>query len=151
MPLNNDETKELQRNPINREKYVRDKIRYKSQSKAVRIQKPHLDPRHAGSVAAKLEKETVVQTLTKGIEKVLIDLNARRLFKLGQHMDSDDAKLSMEAVKEAGKVVNQYQDRTQGKAKQSVEVHSTKVIISLDMTGSAITAPRDALEGEITD
>lgn len=151
MPLNADEHQEIRRNPINREKYVRDKIRYKSKAKAVRIQKPHLTPNAAAQVATKLEAEPVVQRLSDGIEKAMIDLNAKRLFVIQNSMDSDDEKIQLEGAKEAGKLIAQYQDRKLGKPKQEVEVRSTKVNISLDLTGHAMAAPRDYIELEDED
>lgn len=146
MVLNADEHQEIRRKPINREKYVRDKIRYKSKAKAVRIQKPYLSPNNAASVAQKLEAEPVVQRLSDGIEKAMIDLNAKRLFVIQNSMDSDDEKIQLEGAKEAGKVISQYQDRKLGKPKQEVEVRSTKVNISLDLTGNAVAAPRDYID-----
>lgn len=151
MPMTNDEHQEIRRNPINREKYVRDKIRYKSKAKAVRIQKPYLTPGKATQVAARLEKESVVQKLSQGIEDAMIELNAKRLFKLSSHLDSDDDKISMDAVKEAGKTIERFYDRKIGKAKQTTEVKSTKINITLDMSGEAVTSGRDFIEMEADD
>lgn len=143
-----DESLEMKKNPINREKYVRDKVRYKSKNKAVRIQKPWMSTAVANQVANRLEKEDVVQRLTEGIEQVLIDLNAKRLFKLNQHMDSDDESISLQAVKEAGNVVEKYQDRKVGKARQTIETKSTKVEIKLDFSGQAAIKAPEVIEGE---
>ena len=146
MPLKPDEQHEIRRNPINREKYVRDKLRYKSKAKAVRIQKPYLNPNIASQVASRLELEPVVQRLSQGIEQAMIDLNAKRLMKINYHMDSEDDKVSMDATKEAGKTINHYMDRTLGKAKQSIEVKSTKLVISLDMTGGAMAVAPEVID-----
>lgn len=143
-----DESLEIKKNPINREKYVRDKVRFKSKNKAVRIQKPWLSAQGANQVANRLEKEDFVQSLTNGIEQVLIDLNAKRLFKLNEHLDSEDESISLQAVKEAGNVVEKYQDRKVGKAKQSVELKSTKVEIKLDFSGQAAIKAPEVIEGE---
>lgn len=148
MALSLDEHNEMKKNPINREKYVRDKTRYKSKNKAVRIQKPWLSTAQAGQVANRLEKEDVVQRLTEGIEQALIDLNAKRLFKLNQHLDSEDEGISMAAVKEAGNVVEKYTDRKVGKARQTVEMKSTKVEIKLDFSGQAAIKAPEVIEGE---
>lgn len=148
MPLPADEHQEIRRNPINREKYVRDKIRYKSKAKAVRIQKPYISPNHASQVAARLELEPVVQRLSAGIEQAMIDLNAKRLFVITKSMDSDDEKIQMDGAKEAGKVISQYQDRVLGKSKQSVEIRTTKLTISLDMTGKEMNKTAEVLDAE---
>jgi len=146
MSIKSDTEAEMRRNPINREKYVRDKLRYNSKAKAVRIQKPYLSPQNAGVVARKLDEEPVVQRLSQGIEQAMIDLNAKRLLKINYHMDSDDEKVSLDAAKEAGKTINHYMDRTLGKAKQSIEVKSTKLIISLNMADEAMTIAPEVID-----
>lgn len=148
MVLNRDEQAEIQRNPINREKYVRDKIRFKSKAKAVRIQKPYLTPGNASAAAKRLELEPVVQRLSQGIEQAMIDLNAKRLFVIASSMDSDDEKIKMDGAKEAGKVIHQYQDRILGKSKQSVEIRTTKLTISLDMTGKEMNKTAEVIDAE---
>lgn len=146
MSIKSDTDAEIRRNPINREKYVRDKLRYNSKAKAVRIQKPYLSPNNANAVAKKLDSEPVVQRLSMGIEQAMINLNAKRLAKIDYHMDSEDEKVSLDAAREAGKTINHYMDRTLGKAKQSIEVKSTKLIISLNMADEAMTVAPEVID-----
>ena len=152
MTLSRDESNEVRRNPINREKYVIDKTRYQSKSKAVRVQKPYLSPGKASSLASQLEKEPIVKQLSQGVEEVLVGLNKRRFEKLRQLLDSDNEKVSMLAVKEVGNVVENYTDRVKGKAKTTVENISTHLSISLDFSGSAASQerinPESVIEGE---
>lgn len=148
-----DEHSELKRKPINKEKYVRDKVRYGSKNKAVRIQKPFYGPATNSQVVKRLEADPVVQELSQGIMAKLVDLNAKRLFVIDKTMDSEDEKTALAGAEAAGKVVSQFQDRTLGRARQTVEMKSTKVEIKLDLSGGAVTAPREVnlIEGEESD
>jgi hypothetical protein len=149
--MNKDVRKELSAKPINKEKYVRDKIRFGSKQTAVKKQKPYMAPSTASQVARKLEDDPVVQRLSKGIEQAMIEMNAKRLFVIQNSMDSEDTKIALEGAKEAGKVINQYQDRTQGKARQTVDIRNTKVEIKLDMSGEAAIKAAEVIEGEEID
>lgn len=137
---------ELQKNPIDKVKYVRDKLRTGSRVKAIQKQKPHIAPTNARKVANKLDDDPVVQRLQTGIEEKIIELNAKRLLKVNYHMDSEDEKVSLMAAKEAGDIIEKYTDRIKGKARQEVEVRSTKVTINMDLSGGAMAAPRDLIE-----
>lgn len=139
---------DLQKKPINKEKYVRDKLRYGSKVKAVQIQKKSMAASNASTLAKKLDQDPVVVRLTEGIEEKIIELNAKRLLKINSHMDSDDEGISLAAAKEAGNAVEKYYDRTIGKAKQSVEVKTTKLTINLDMSGQATAKTAEVIDAE---
>lgn len=149
----------LRNKPINRAKYVRDTMITGSQTKAIQAQKPWMSGKQASSVAARLNKEPVVQKLKDNIELAIVDLDVKRRKKLNELMDNSESdKIVLGAVAEAGRIINDYRDRTEGKAKQTVETTSTKLEIKLDLSGGAANAEEfvesggdDILEGEIVD
>lgn len=137
---------DLKKKPIDKVKYVTDTLRTGSRIKAVQKQKPTFARSNAANVAKKLDADPVVQRLQTGIEEKIIELNAKRLLKVATLMESDDEKIQLGAAKEAGAVVERYTDRIKGKARQEVEVHSTKVTINMDLSGGAMAAPRDFID-----
>lgn len=140
---------DLQKKPIDKVKYVTDKLKTGSKVKAIQAQKPHMSKGNASNVAKKLDEDPVVMRLAAGIEEKIIELNAKRLVKMATLMDSEDEKIQLGAIREVGQAVERYTDRIKGKAKQEVEVHSTKLIIQMDLSGGAMAAPRDnVIEGD---
>lgn len=137
---------DIRKKPIDKVKYVTDKLRTGSKTKAVQKQKPNLAKSNATNLATRLEQDPVVQRLTAGIEEKIIELNAKRLLKVADLMESEDEKIQLGAAKEAGNVVERYTDRIKGKARQEVEVRSTKVNITLDLSGGAMAPARDFID-----
>lgn len=141
---------------IKKLQYVRDSVDLGSKAAAVRKQRPDLAPRGVTAAITRLEQDDVIKRLRQQLNDQVLELNTKRITRLHELLDSDSEKIALGAVAEAGKVVEQYRDRGEGRAKQQVEVHSSHVNISLDFSGkSAVKLGGDGfddlIEGEIVD
>lgn len=151
-----DARRDLKKKPISKLKFVRDTIDLGSPHKAVKKQKPKLAPAQVSRVVRELNQDEVVIKLRQAMTDQVMGLNDKRISRLHELLDSDSEKIALGAVAEAGKVVEQFRDRSEGKAKQQVEVHSSHVNISLDFSGkSAVNLSGDGfddlIEGEAVD
>lgn len=125
---------DLQRNPIDQPKYVRDSIKLGSNTKAVMVQKPDMAPATAAVTASRLEKRETIQKLREKIDGRMLKLNNISLNTLEElHEKTQHPKIRLGAVSEARKVIKDYQDRVGGKPKQTVETTSKKLIIHMSM------------------
>lgn len=125
---------DLQANPIDQGKYVRDSIKLGSNTKAVMAQKPNMAPATAAVAASRLEKKSNVIKLRQNIDGRILQLNKKRLNALDDLLvQKEDKKVRLGAVSEAGKVVRDYEDRRFGKPKQVTENTSKKLIIHMSM------------------
>jgi hypothetical protein len=124
---------DLRKNPIDRAKYVRDSVKTGSKAKAVLIQRPDIPPATANVVANRLEKTEVVQKLRENMDGRIMRINKKRLNKMEKLIESENEKIALGAVAEAGKTVRDYEDRRAGKATQRIEKTSKKLIVKVSM------------------